>query len=216
MQMPKSDLVRLKLPDPGSTMSGDFGEMLTSVMQAALLHPESIIDPKKWRYKQDRTKPAPKSDVVQFHLPSWPVSSEQDRLSCAEVKTKATSRKSTPVEDAIEDSKKDQRGRLATTLPWLRERSIFYDEIEIVAQINRFIHADAHPQAEYSYQAVAVISEDLVAQEVVGITAETLAGANLIVVSVPQLKETYSAVFEAIAETVAEVATAAAAGTVDV
>jgi hypothetical protein len=215
MKLPKSDLVRLKLPDHGSTMSGDFGEMLTSVMQAALQHPGAVIDPKKWRYKQDRKMPAPKSDVVQFLLPSWPDSSEQDRLVCAEVKTKAIGRKSTPIEDAIKDSQKDQDGRLASTLTWLRERSIFHTEVELVAQINRFIQADAHPQAEFSYRAVAVISADLVAQEVVGITAETLGGATLIVVSVPQLKQTYSAVFEAISETVAEVAAAAAAGTDD-
>lgn len=215
MQLPKSDLVRLKLPDAGSTMSGDFGEMLTSVMQAALQHPGVIVDPKKWRYKQDRKMPAPKSDVVQFLLPSWPESSEQDQLFCAEVKTKATSKKSTPVEDAIKDSKKDQDGRLAATLAWLRERSIFHTEVELVAQINRFIQADAHPQAELSYRAVAVISADLVAQEVAGITAETLAGATLIVVSVPHLKQTYSAVFQAISETVAVVATAAAAGSVE-
>lgn len=215
MQLPKSDLVRLKLPDPGSTMSGDFGEMLTSVMQAALQHPGVIVDPKKWRYKQDRKMPAPKSDVVQFLLPMWPDSSEQDQLFCAEVKTKSTRKKSTPIEDAIKDSKKDQDGRLASTLAWLRERSIFHKEVELVAQINRFIHADAHPQAGLSYRAVAVISADLVAQEVAGITAEMLDGATLIVVSVPQLKQTYSAVFQAIAETVAVVATATATGTVE-
>lgn len=204
-QMAKSELVRLKLPDAGATMSGDFGEMLTAVMQGALAHPTEVIDPKKWRYKQDRTKPAPKSDVVQFTLPAWPASSDHDTLFCSEVKAKALKGSSNPIESAILDSKKDQQGRLASTLAWLRERSIFDAQLELVQQLNRFIQADAHPQAVHAYRAVAIISADLILDETSGVTSGILGDAVLIVVSVPKLKETYSAVFQAIAETVAEI-----------
>lgn len=202
-RVPKNDLVKLKLPDPGATMSGDFGEMLTAVMQGALAHPIEVIDPKKWRYKQDRTKPAPKSDVVQFALPTWPDSSEQDRLICSEVKAKALKGRSNPIKSAIEDSKKDENGRLASTLSWLREQAIFHKENEMVLRLNRFIKADAHPEATYEYRAVAVISADLISNETSTITKETIGDAVLIIVSVPNLKRTYSAVFDAIAETVA-------------
>ena len=213
-QIPKNDLVKLKLPNAGATMSGDFGEMLTAVMQGALAHPLEVIDPKKWRYKQDRTKPAPKSDVVQFALPIWPDSSKQDKLVCSEVKAKALKGTSNPVKSAIEDSKKDENGRLASTLSWLREKAIFHEEKEMVLRLNRFINADAHPQAAYEYRAVAVISADLVPNETSAITKATIGDAVLIIVSVPNLKTTYSAVFDAIAETVAPAATSATGGLV--
>lgn len=214
-QIPKNDLVKLKLPDPGATMSGDFGEMLTAVMQGALAHPLEIIDSKKWRYKQDRTKPAPKSDVVQFVLPAWPDSSEHDKLLCTEVKAKALKGPSNPVKSAIADSKKDENGRLASTLSWLRERAIFREEEkEMVSRLERFIKADAHPEAAHEYSAVAVISADLVPDETSAITKRIIGDTVLIIVSVPNLKEIYSAVFDAIAETVAPAETCATGGLV--
>lgn len=86
-----------------------------------------IIGPKKWRLKQDRTKPAPYSDVVHFVMPSWPQSSEQDYVLCSEVKTKSTPGQSSPVAAAIADCEKDRTSRLAKTLVWLKERSLHED-----------------------------------------------------------------------------------------
>lgn len=114
--LPLSEVVAAKTPDPGSVMAGDFGEILTAFFLAASAHPDEVLDPKKWRLKQDRTKPAPYSDVVQFLLPEWPKPSSSDRLVCAEVKTKSTSGASTPIEAAVSDSRKDRDGRLAKTL----------------------------------------------------------------------------------------------------
>lgn len=198
---PRTELIKLKIPDPGSTMSGDFGEMLVAVMQAALEHPHAVIDPKKWRFKEDRTKPAPKSDVVQFMLPNWPESSEVDKLFCSEVKAKALKGSSSPIASALEDSKKDQTGRLALTLSWLRERAIFQEESELSLQIERFIKADAHPQAIHVHRAIAVISAKLIPDEVASAPKSTNTDAQLIVISVHDLKKTYSAVFDAIVKT---------------
>lgn len=75
---PKSELVAVKLPDRGSTMAGDFGEILVFLYHAAVDPGVNLIGPKKWRLKQDRTKPAPYSDVVQFVLPHWPEASTDD------------------------------------------------------------------------------------------------------------------------------------------
>jgi hypothetical protein len=208
-QISKKELIELKLPNAGSVMAGDFGEMLTAVMQGALEHPVEVIDPKKWRYKQDRTKPAPKYDVVQFVLPNWPDSSEQDRLFCSEVKAKALKGKSTPVESAISDSSKDRDGRLASTLSWLREKAIFAGDVPTVEQLNRFIKADAHPQASFEYRAVAIISADLVISETSVITGQLLGDNVLIVVSIPNLKSVYTAVFDAISQTVTQPASGA-------
>ena len=77
----KAEILAAKLPDPGATMAGDFGEILVYLYQAAKEYPQVAVGPKKWRLKQDRTKPAPHSDVVQFVLPSWPTPSRARRPS---------------------------------------------------------------------------------------------------------------------------------------
>lgn len=123
-ERPESDILAAKLPDPGSTMAGDFGEILVFLFHATE-HPNTdLIGPKKWRLKQDRTKPAPYSDVVQFIVPQWPQPSEDDRILCSEVKTKSTDGASTPISSAIADSEKDRTSRLTKTLLWLRDRAL--------------------------------------------------------------------------------------------
>jgi hypothetical protein len=96
----QAEFLRAVLPDPGSVMSGDFGEVLTFLFLGTQTVDEPVVGPKKWRLKQDRRKAAPHSDVVQFVVPQWPASSEDDRLICAEVKSKATTNSSTPIEAA--------------------------------------------------------------------------------------------------------------------
>jgi Cap4 SAVED domain len=168
VQVLKAELLSSKLPDPGSTMAGDFGEILTYVYQAAAAHPLVAFGPKKWRLKQDRTKPAPFSDVVHFILPSWPVPSGDDTVLCAEVKTKSTKNASTPLSDAIADCAKDRNSRLAKTLVWLRERAMGESLGAVtIEQLNRFINATEYPQATKRFRAVAIICASLVKNELV-------------------------------------------------
>jgi hypothetical protein len=79
----RGEVLATKLPDAGSVMSGDFGEILTYFYQSAKAHPGESFGPKKWRLKQDRKKPAPYSDVVQFHLPQWPTATANDLILCS-------------------------------------------------------------------------------------------------------------------------------------
>lgn len=51
---PKSELIAAKLPDRGSTMAGDFGEILVFLYHASVETGAELIGPKKWRLKQDR------------------------------------------------------------------------------------------------------------------------------------------------------------------
>jgi hypothetical protein len=104
--VPKSQILAAKLPDSGSIMAGDFGEIIVYFYQAAMQHPREAFGPKKWRLKQDRMKPAPHSDVIHFVLPCWPTPSAEDILLCSEVKTKSTNGGSTPITEAIADCKK--------------------------------------------------------------------------------------------------------------
>ncbi|WP_155980905.1 hypothetical protein [Nocardia sp. CNY236] len=167
------------------------------------------MDPKKWRLKVERTKAAPKADVVQFVLPEWPTPSARDRVLCAEVKTKATKGSFTPIQNAIEGSAMDRAGRLVKTLLWLQERAILGDLGTVTLdQINRFVDATDYPPAHREFRAVAVICANLVAAETASVTVPAADECALIVITVPDLKSTYQAVFDAIVETAESVGAA--------
>lgn len=192
------EIIAAKLPDRGSTMAGDFGEILTALFQAASEHPGEVLDPKKWRLKHDRTKPASGSDVVQMILPHWPVASDEDRIICAEAKTKSTPGNSKPIKTAIADSEKDSSRRLVKTLNWLKERALDTGLSTVtVAQLDRFIHPVDHPTARREFRAVAVIAASLVDAELVGAVAPPASERALIVISVPDLKTNYELVYDA-------------------
>lgn len=194
----QTQIINSKLPDAGATMAGDFGEILIYGYQAAKALPATAFGPKKWRLKQDRTKPAPCSDVVHFILPTWPAPSEQDELLCAEVKMKSTNGASSPIEDAVEDCKKDRISRLSRTLQWLKERATTEPLGEVqIAHLNRFINATDHPPATKRFRAVAVICANLLDAELLKAPADSSPEFSLVVVAVPNLHAVYNAVFEA-------------------
>jgi Cap4 SAVED domain len=194
----KSEIVASRLPGPGATMAGDFGEILVYFYQSAQELPKKAIGPKKWRLKHDRTKPASHSDVVHFVLPSWPAASADDILLCSEVKTKSTNSRGSPIQSAIEDCAKDRTSRLARTLTWLRERALTESlgDIEL-AHLDRFINSTPHPAATKRFRAVAVICESLVAKELKHAPATASKEYTVVVIAVPDLQKTYTAVFDA-------------------
>ncbi len=195
----QAQIIAAKLPNPGPTMSGDFGEILTYIYQAVKVHPQVAFGPKKWRFKQDRTKPAPLSDVVQFILPTWPTSSADDVILCAEVKAKATDGASAPIEKAIEDCAKDRTSRLLRTLLWLKERAIGENLGAVrLDHLDRFINANDHPSAEKRFRAVAIVCSSLVDEELKTAPVEPSHEYTLVVISVPNLHSVYTAVFEAV------------------
>ena len=194
----QTSIISSKLPDPSATMAGDFGEILIYAYQAARALPRATIGPKKWRLKQDRTKPAPCSDVVHFILPSWPEASDQDEVLCAEVKMKSTAGSSKPIQDAIDDCAKDRTSRLSRTLQWLKERALTENLGAVqIAHLNRFIHATEYPPFGKCFRAVAIISENLVNAELPSAPQQASLDYELVIVAVPNLHAVYNAVFEA-------------------
>lgn len=191
-------IIAAKLPDAGATMAGDFGEILIYAYQAASALPAVAFGPKKWRLKQDRTKPAPCSDVVQFILPEWPNPSAQDSVLCAEVKMKSTGGNSKPISDAIEDCQKDRTSRLSRTLQWFKERALAepIGQVEI-AHLDRFINATDHPPATRRFSAVAVVCAGLVDAELADAPPQASPDFTLVVVSVPNLHAVYNGAFAA-------------------
>jgi hypothetical protein len=203
----KTDVVAAKLPDPGATMAGDFGEILVYLYQGAREHPHQALGATKWRLKQDRTKPAPHSDVVHLVLPTWPAASPEDTLLCAEVKTKSTDGGTSPIKDAIQDSGKDRVSRLARTLVWLRERALTENLGDLqLAHLERFINGTEHPPARKRFRAVAVVSAALLDGELADAPTEEPTDYEVIVISVPELRDVYMAVFDAARQAIGEVA----------
>ena len=194
----RAEILRSKLPDAGAVMSGDFGEVLGYFYQAASELPSLAIGAKKWRLKQDRTKPAPKSDVVHFVMPNRPHASDADIILCAEVKAKATGGASTPISDAITDCNKDRTSRLASTLVWLRERALTTDLGDIdVPLLDRFINAiDSQPVAK-RFQAVAVICNSFLDDELFAAPNVADPAYTLVVIGVPNLQAAYTAAYAA-------------------
>ena len=206
------DIISARLPDAGSTMAGDFGEIVVYLYQGAQQLPRLTLGATKWRLKQDRTKPAPHSDVVHFVLPSWPTPSADDLIICSEVKTKSTDGASKPITSAIEDSLKDRTSRLTRTLVWLRERALTEDLGDITLEhLDRFINATDHPAAQRRFRAVAVVSADLVDAELADAPVAVTTEYTVVVISVPELRATYTSVFAAARHAIAaaEAATSA-------
>lgn len=191
-------VINSKLPDPGATMAGDFGEILIYAYQAAKALPAIAFGPKKWRLKQDRTKPAPKSDVLHFILPTWPTASNQDEILCAEVKLKSTKNGKSPISEAIEGCAKDRTSRLSSTLQWLKERAINepLGQVEI-AHLDRFINATDYPPATKRFRAVAIVSSEFLDAELENAPAQASREYSLVVIAVPNLHTIYNEVYKA-------------------
>jgi hypothetical protein len=191
-------IVAALLPDPGPVMSGDFGEIVGYLYLAS--RNVLTIGPKKWRLKQDRTKPAPHSDIVQLVLPQWPQASPEDVLVCGESKAKSTAGNFSPITDAITGSQKDRTSRLSRTLVWLRERVLLHDIGSVtIDQLNRFINGTEFPSHTREFHAIAVICSNLVEAELATIVPANIPqGCALAVISVPDLQNTYTTVYEAV------------------
>ena len=195
----QKQIIYSKLPDPGSIMSGDFGEILVYFYHAVKAHPQVAFGPKKWRLKENRTKAAPYSDVVQFILPSWPTPTINDEIICSEVKSKATPSDYDPINKAIEGCATDRINRLSKTLVWLRDSAIGEDLGNVhIDQLNRFINAIDYPAAFKRFHAVAVVCANLIEGELSKAPSSASADYTLIVIAVPNLHSVYTAVFEAV------------------
>lgn len=193
---PATRIIAAALPDPGSVMSGEFGEILTYFYQGTMALPTAAVGLRRWHLKQDRNKAAPYSDVVHLVLPNWPAPSAQDTVLCSEVKAKSTKGKFEPIQKAIEGCETDRTSRLAGTLVWLRERALTgATEGASVDQLSRFIEPAGLPPTIKKFQAVAVVCDSLVAAEVAKAPTTPSPDYDVVVISVPKLKATYEAAY---------------------
>lgn len=200
-----ADVVAAKLPTEGSIKSGDFAEFLAALFLGAREVGVEVLDAKKLRLKYDRDKASPRTDVVQFHLPDWPNPSDADRVVSAEAKGKATRSDRNQAEAAVQGSVEDRDGRLAKTLVWLRERALgdgyggtLVGGTVTHQHLDRFVEADAHPPYQREFNAVLIICESLVDEELNDLDLPAPDESRLFVISVPDLKDRYEAMLAAV------------------
>ena len=198
------------LPDPGSVMSGDFGEIVgylyLASRQAGMIGPKNGAlsrTERRLRHILTSSNSFSRNGQRQVRKIAWcAVKPKQKRLR----ETRAIRRTSVspwffaPIPAAIEGSQTDRTSRLSRTLVWLRERSLLQDMGAItVDQLNRFINATEFPACVREFHAIAVICSNLVATELANLVPGTIpAGCALAVISVPNLRTTYTTVFEAV------------------
>jgi len=198
-----SEILQNKLPDTGNVMSGDFGEVLTLFYLGSERN-EDIKKIKKWRFKQDRKKATPHSDVIILYRKFSDRPSKMDFVICAESKAKATGSDSKPIENAIKGYDADKTGRLARTLIWLKEKAIDHGNADDIEFITRF-NDDRLMEYKKSYRAVAIIDRNYIDAELV--KPIELPDQNdefeIIVLGIDNLKDLYEQIFsKAISEVI--------------
>ncbi|TAK63393.1 Hachiman antiphage defense system protein HamA [Methylobacter sp.] len=190
-------IIANKLPDPGSVMSGDFGEVLTLFFLSSE-RTENTTPIKKWRYKENRLKAAPLSDVILLYREFDDKLSKNDFVICAEAKQKATkSKEFFPIEKSIEGFELDKTGRLARTLTWLKEKAIDQESSKKINFINRF--TSNHLSVEYKkhFKAVAIVDRELLDEELIRQLKlpQQDESFEVIVLGIDKLKSLYETVY---------------------
>lgn len=160
-----SEILKNKIPDTGNVMAGDFGEILT-LFYLGSERSEPVKKLRKWRFKQDRKKPAPHSDVVILYRERTDQATYNDFVICAESKVKSTNSNSRPIEKSIEGYVSDKTGRLARTLVWLKEKAIDHENPEDISYITRFTDNHLNKAFKKNYKAVAIIDRSFLDEEI--------------------------------------------------
>jgi hypothetical protein len=194
--MTASSLLANFLPDNGSVMSGDFGEILALFfLSSEQLDKTKLI--KKWRYKQDRKKAAPHSDVILIYRKNESTPTKEDFVICAEAKQKATKSKTyIPIKDAVEGFLNDRTGRLARTMVWLKEKAIHKGQPKMISYLDRFTNDLSVEYSKY-FKAIAIIDRNLLDEEIsrkLDLPKQDKS-FEIVVLGISQLKQLYETVF---------------------
>ena len=162
--LPASEILKNKLPDTPNIMAGDFGEILT-LFYLSGERSESVKKIKKWRFKEDRNKAAPHSDVVILYKKYDNQASKSDFVICAEAKLKSTKSSFCPIKESTVGYDKDKTGRLARTLVWLKEKEIDHGDLKSIAYIKRFTDDLLKTEFKKKYRAVTIIDRNFLDEE---------------------------------------------------
>jgi hypothetical protein len=202
-ELTRTELFDAYLPDKGSIMAGEFGEILSYHLLKSIYLPIQLSGPLKWRFKPDAKRAVQYTDVVLYHLADPNAPSIDDLLIAAESKVKSTKTDKHPIQDAIDGSADDRTHRLAVTLAWLRRRAIKTNNQVRRKIYDRFIKISAYGSYNRHFKAIALVDHDLLDQELSkGIdTAQCFEKTEILVVSIPDLQKLYECVYSDIIST---------------
>ena len=192
-----ADILDAYLPDKGSVMAGEFGEIISFYLVKSIYLPIQLSGPLKWRIKPDAKRAAQYTDVVLYHLADPISPTKEDILVAVESKVKSTKTNKHPIQDAIDGSAEDRTRRLAVTLAWLRRRAIKTNNKVRRKIYERFIKISVHGSYKRHFKAIALIDQSFVDTELAKDknTTQCLENTELLVVSIPALQNLNESVY---------------------
>lgn len=185
-------LEKYVIPNEPPIKSGDFGEIFSFVVVRENFEKKRIffLSPRKWRWKDNKDKPAPGTDSVLFHVMNPKKFSDKDLLVTIESKMKAVHSNNHRIQKAIDDASKDKLSRLSKTLNWLEEKYAKQGKVGPRKIVQRFNDPATHGNYQKQYKAIAILDRTLEAGE----TAKAVTnphGIVVIVFSIQELKKAY-------------------------
>lgn len=203
----QDDFILHVLPDIANIMSGDFGELLCYEMAKGYLDngKSNLSGPKKWRWKQDRNKPAPHSDILLFReKKKWSKRNlKGDEVIAIESKMKAVKNNGySPLQKAMNGAKQDKLSRMAKSLDWYYDRLALDGKLKTKEAINKFRNPSLYGEFKKSFKAVAIIDEGLFEDEIVKGIEDADEEIDIWAISIERLQEAYQTVYKEIPKTV--------------
>ena len=185
-------LEKYVLPDLPNIKSGDFGELLSFFAVKENFSNKGIMlnAPEKWRWKDNRNKPAPGSDSVFFYISDSKKFSKKDMLISVESKMKAVNPQGHRIQDAIDGATEDKLSRLAKTLIWLEEKYAKEGLIAEIEMIERFKDPATHGNYQKLHKAVAILDDAFEAVEI-SQPIHNPHGVTVIIFSIKRLHQVY-------------------------
>lgn len=154
----RQEIIENRLPIDPEIKSGDFGEILTYYIARQYFASDANVTPMKWRFKDDKKKASPKTDILLFFKPDVDIASPEDTMYSIEVKTQASNPyKTSAIFKAVKDANVDRTSRAVETIDHLLTRIEETDEQdEFYDAIARFGGAYKVPYTK-KFHAVAVV-----------------------------------------------------------
>jgi len=185
-------LEKYVIPDDPIIKSGDFGELLCYFIVKEHFENKGIllIAPRKWRWKDNRNKPAPGVDAIMFHIANKSKFTNKDLLVTIESKMKAVNSSRHRIQDAIDGARIDKLSRLAKTLSWLEEKYAKLGKEKARALTERFKDPATHGKYQKVHKGIAILDCTLEAAETAKAVNNTQ-GITVIVLSIKELQKAY-------------------------
>jgi hypothetical protein len=180
------------IPSNPTIKSGDFGEILSffTLIESLKTKGYVVLAPRKWRWKDDKNKPAPGADVMMFSMIDFKKPTADDLVVSAESKMKAVKSKEHRIQVAINDASKDALSRLAKSINWLEEKYARMGSEQQRKIIERFKDPATFGTFKKRHKAMAIMDSALESDE----TAKPISNphsVSVIVFSIKDLKKVY-------------------------